>query len=237
MKQRIRWISLLLLGVVWILPLVLATETKDKVKVTGITRVWGNTEKNITFMEGNLLIVQEETTIQTRFAEVDQDTKDALFSRGVVLKKNDLRIESQELALNFNKKKGRFSGQVRLQRGETRNAEGKVTKDAFTLSCDVLEADTKREDFTASGAVMLEHQEFSGSSTQMIYDNDKQILTLTGEAMLTRDQGEKLYGQTIQIDLENKTFEVNDEASMEFNIDQDEGKGEKKETEKRGKKR
>lgn len=215
------------------LSMALAAETKEnkeKVKITGISRVWGDTDKKITFMEGKLVIVQEETTIRTGFAEVDQDKKDAKFSQGVQLIKKDLTIASQDLLMNFNKKKGTFLSQVRLQRSETRNKEGKVTKEALTLTCDRLEADTKRESFVAYGQVSLEHKEFTGTSQQMDFDNEKQILIMRGEAILVRDKGEKLFGQVISINLDRKTFEVKDGAAMEFNVDKDEDKKSEEET-------
>lgn len=221
MSIKIRSVGMFLLIGALSLSMAMAAENKEKVKITGISKVWGNTEKNLTFMEGKLLIVQEETTIRTGYAEVDQDTKDAKFSKGVILTKKDLKIESQDLLLNFNKKIGTFLSQVRLERSETKNAEGKVAKEALTLTCERLEADTKRENFTAFGDVRIDHKEFKGSSSQMDFDNEKQLLILKGSAELTREQGEKLFGQSIRIDLEKKTFEIRDNASMEFNVDKE----------------
>lgn len=215
-----RWVLLLMIGFI-ILPAAFAAENKEKVKISGISRVWGDTDKKVTFMEGKLIIVQEETTIRTGFAEVDQEKKDASFSKGVQLTKKDLTISSRDLMMNFNRKKGTFVSQVRLERSESRDKQGKVTKDALTLTCEQLEADTKKENFIAVGQVKLIHKEFTGTSQTVEFDNEKQIMIMVGEAVLVRDKGEQLFGQRIIINLESKTFEVRDGAAMEFNVDKD----------------
>ena len=214
-----KWLALLV-----ILAIAVTTsnaEDKERVKVTGIKRIWGDTDKKVSFLEGDLLIVQKEVQIRTSYAEVDQDKKEAWFSKKVILTKEELTIEGQRLNMKFQKKQGVFEEDVLLRREEVKDKKGKVKKEAFTMNCSRLEFDTKKENFVATGDVLLDHKEFKGRCQKVTYDNDKQIMVMTGNPVLDRDNGESLRGGVVRIDLENKQFEVTEGAEVEFTVDDD----------------
>lgn len=204
---------------------------KDKVKITGIQRVWGETDKKISHMEGDLLIVQGELRIRTRYADIDQDKKEARFTQGVHLEKKDLVIDGDEFTINFKKKQGTFTGNVRLERAETKDETGK-TKDHFRLKCNRLDVDTDKQNFTALGSTVLEHKEFNGTGERVEYDNASQVLVLKEQVVLVRKAEENLAGGKVRIDLSKKSFEVVDGAELTFDVDKDETKEKAEDTEK-----
>lgn len=191
---------------------------KEKVKITGIVRVWGDTDKKISHMEGDLLIVQGELKIRTKYADIDQDKKEAHFTQGVHLEKKDLVIDGDEFTINFKKKQGTFSGNVTLERAESKDENGKV-KDHFKLKCTRLDVDTDKQNFTALGSAVLEHKEFTGNSERVEYDNAAQTLVLKEKVVLVRKSEENLSGGTVRIDLSKKSFEVVDGAELVFDVD------------------
>jgi lipopolysaccharide export system protein LptA len=221
MKLALKIVFIIVITVGTLSSSTVLAEGSDKVKITGITKVWGDTDKKVSYLEGDLLIVQGEVRIRTKYAEIDQDKMEAKFSQGVHLEKKDLIIDGFAFNMNFKKKKGIFLGRVKLERKESKDVKGKK-KDRFTLECDRLDVDTDKEDFTGYDNILLEHKEFNGTSKVVQYVNLTQMLTMTGQAELIRKGKENLVGENVTIDLNKKNFEVFGNAELTFDVDQDE---------------
>lgn len=229
-KSRMVWgwliiIILLLL----VMPAAAKNKAKDKakdketerVKITGIKKAWGNTDKKQAFLEGDLLIIHEETRIKTTYAELNQDTKEGTFSKGVFTDYKDIKVESSELYINFKKKNGVFSGVVRVKRQKSKDKNGKE-KEPFTLLCDRLEMDMDKETFIATGqTVVLEHEDFTGRCQRLDYDNQGEIMEMVGDPVLTRKEGDTVKGDRIRLNLKDETFEILDNAEMAFEVEEE----------------
>jgi lipopolysaccharide export system protein LptA len=237
MKSVLRLVlfSVIVLGLISSLPV--WAGGSEKVKITGITKVWGDTDKKISYLEGDLLIVQGDVKIRTKYAEIDQDKKEAKFSQCVHLEKKDLIIDGFAFNISFKKKQGTFLGAVKLERKESKDANGK-TKDRFKLNCDRLDVDTDKENFTAYENAAIEHKDFNGKSNTVEFRNDSQMLTMTGQAELFRKGKENLNGERVEINLNKKSFEVFGSAELTFDVDKedDENKSDQGEKEDQKKK-
>jgi lipopolysaccharide assembly outer membrane protein LptD (OstA) len=231
---RIVLFSVIIIGLTSSLPV--WASGSEKVKITGITKVWGDTDKKISYLEGDLLIVQGDVKIRTKYAEIDQDKKEAKFSQGVHLEKKDLIIDGLAFNMNFKKKQGTFLGAVKLERKESKDSNGK-TKDRFKLDCDRLDVDTDKENFTAYDNAVIEHKDFNGKSNTVEYRNDSQLLTMTGQAELFRKGKENLNGEQVEINLDKKSFEVFGSAELTFDVDKEDDESKNAQGEKDEKKK
>ncbi|MGE5582256.1 MAG: LptA/OstA family protein [Bacillota bacterium] len=201
----------------------LVKAANEPVKATG-DKIWGDDKKKLTFLEGNVRIIQGSTMITTEKTRVDMDKKIASFGSGVKLSRPDLTIAADNLEYNFKKKSGSFTRNVLLNRSEVKDKEGKVTKDAFTLITEELYFEADTDNFLAKNRSQVEHREFTGSADLIAYDDRKQELCFTGNAYLKRPNGEEIRGAEIIINTQANSFAVkrqvelkNDEVTITAN--------------------
>lgn len=193
--------------------------TEDKVKVTG-ERIRGDTEKKISYITGNVRIVQGSDIITTEYAMVDLDKK-LLSLEGSVTFTNDddLMVTADNLDYNMKKKKGTFKENVVLQRFEAKvPKKGSNKKDPFTLFTDELYFESNTKNFTAKQGRIV-HKDFTGTADDIEYNDQLQVLTLRGNAYLKKPEGEELRGDVTRINLEKKTFVVENNVIIHFDVD------------------
>jgi len=201
---------------------------EDKVKVTG-DRIRGDTEKKISYITGNVRIVQGSDVITTDAATVDLDKK-LLNLEGTVTFTNsdDLMVSADILDYNMKKKNGTFKSNVLLQRLE-RKTTGKDgdKKDPFTLFTDELYFESNTKNFTAKPGRIV-HKDFTGTADVIEYNDRLQLLTLRGNTHLKKPEGEELQGDVTRINLEQKTFVVESNVIIHFDVDDDEDEKDQK---------
>ena len=98
-----------------------------------------------------------------------------------------VEIESEKMVFMHKTERAVFSNKVRLKR------------DDFQLHCDKLTAyykDNKLNQAVATGHVRLSQKEITGSSDKAILDQENNILTLIGNAVLEQPGG-RIEGETI----------------------------------------
>jgi len=212
--KKIRWI-LLLAGCLVVIGVVSAAG-KSPLKATG-DRVWGDTEKKRAFIEGNVKVVQDDTTINSQKAEIDLDKKQAYFKDGVKLKHPDATVESLSLDYDMKKEIGLFRDQVVMNRNV--NESQKNNKEPFKLTTLELYFENKTKNFEARGEGVLEHKDFTGKADIIRYDDSKQELVFLGNAYLKKKSGEEVRGDSVKIYLEEKNFIV--EKNVDINIELD----------------
>lgn len=192
----------------------------EKVNVKGVERMWGDTDGDQTFLEGQLVTTQDQNIIYAPRASMDKEKKIAIFSGGVKLVQEEVTITGDQLEVNFDEDQGVFSGNVRLEREETKDEEGKIDKERITLTCVTLEINTETKDFTANTDVVMEHKDFTANARKLVYLDQEEIMTFSGNAYLQRDQ-EEVWGEEITINLEKKIFEVKGGVEINFEVDED----------------
>jgi len=196
-------------------------EAKKKVTVKGIDRIWGDTEGDITFLEGELLATQDKTVIYASRAEMNKETKVAIFRDGVKLVQEEVTITGDKLEIDFDRDLGVFFGDVYLEREETKDEHGEIEKERIELTCACLEMNTETKDFTAQDNVMMKHTDFTATAFRLVYLDEEEVMTFSGNSYLVRKQ-EEVRGEEIRIELQKKVFEVKGGAEVCFEVDEDE---------------
>jgi Organic solvent tolerance protein OstA len=171
-------------------------------------RIWGDTKKKLTYLEGNVRIVQGSTVITTDTTIVDQDKKVATFDNKLKLVHPDVTIIADNLEYNFKKKTGTFFNHVVLNRNEVKDAKGKVTKDAFKLTAAELYFESDTKNFIAKSQGAVEHKDFTGTADTIEYSDKKQELSFNGNALIKRPGGETITGDKIIIDTQTNSIAV-----------------------------
>lgn len=201
--KKYGWILILglLLGVSF------ATTHEEPVRITA-ARVSGDAEKKITYLEGNVRIVQGKTIIITEYVTINLDQKIAELDKGTRLMNHDVSIESRRLEYNLKQESGTFRGQVLLKRLESGNGE---KKDPFELAAKELYFETDTKNFKASGNCRLKHKQFEGNANGIEYDDAGQKLDFKGDVVIRQDttviksDSVTIDMSTKQLRLENKT--------------------------------
>ncbi len=191
----------------------LVQSANEPVKATG-EKIWGDNKKDITFIEGNVQIIQGSTRIFTEKAKVDTEKKVAVFEEKVKLNHPDVTIEADSLEYNFKKKVGTFSKNIILDRAEVKDELGKVTKDAFQLTATELYFESDTKNFTAKKDGSVSHKDFTGTADIIEYNDKNQELLFKGHAYLKRPNEEKINGEEIKINTQTKSFIVNKEIKL-----------------------
>jgi lipopolysaccharide transport protein LptA len=185
----------------------------DPVQAKG-DKIWGDTKRNITYMEGNVRITQGSTVITTALTKVDLDKKIAIFEHQVKLTHPDVTIDADGLEYNFKQKTGTFTKHVILSRVEVKDAQGKVTKDAFKLTAEELYFESDTKNFIAKSQGAVEHKEFSGTADWIEYSDIKQELLFKGNANIKRPNGETITGEEIVINTQTNSFIVKNKVKL-----------------------
>lgn len=178
MKNRILFAFAIIVTIIITFKTTLILAVDEPITVTG-NSVWGDTKKKITYMEGNVRVVQEKTVITADKGEFNLDHKIAV-----------------------------LTGQVKL-----------VTVDA-TITADTLEYDLRKKIGTFKINCAIIHKDFNGSATEIDYNYLDQLLTLKGNALLKRPQGEEVKGELITINIRDKSFKVKDKATLSILVEE-----------------
>jgi lipopolysaccharide transport protein LptA len=177
-------------------------------------KIWGDTKKKLTYMEGNVRIVQGSTVITTDKTRVDLDKKVAIFEDQVKMTHPDVTIDADNLEYNFKKKYGTFSNHVILSRMEVKDKQGKVTKDALKLTAAELYFESDTKNFVAKREGMVEHKEFTGTADSISYNDKKQELLFKGNALIKRPNSEEITGEEIIINTKTNSFVVKEKVKL-----------------------
>lgn len=177
----------------------------------GIDRFYGDTDGQRLFMEGaNLEYFEGETHIRFNAAEIretDDGAREIIFRHAVFLTHDDLRVSGDQFCYNTAEESGIFTGNVVLEREETRDDQGEVVKEGIRLVCGNLYLKTKEKAFVATEKPYITHADFEGNGQTISYRDDEERLTIRGGFHLIMDQDE-LVGEEICFDLKQKTFEA-----------------------------
>ena len=177
----------------------------------GIDRFYGDTDGKQMFMEGtNLEYFQGKTHLrfgQAEIRETDAGSREIIFQGAVYLTHEELKVTGDWFTYNTQDESGTFTGEVVLERDETRNEQGEVEKEALKLICGNLFLQTVEKAFVATEDPEIYHADFEGSGQTISYRDDEDKLTISGGFRLLTDEDE-LVGEEICFDLRQKTFDA-----------------------------
>lgn len=157
----------------------------EPVNITG-TSIWGDTEKKVTYIEGNVRISQGKTLLTTKKAEINLDQKTALLNQGVQLTNPDVIIKAESLEYNLKKKSGAFKNKIVLQQIATKGGAGGERKDPLKLSSGELYFESETKNFTAKDNANIENKDFSGIADTIEYNDKEQKLFFYGNVTITQ---------------------------------------------------
>lgn len=167
-------------------------------------QVSGDAAKKITYLAGNVRIIQGKTTITTEYIAIHLDQKNALLDKGTRLANPDVTIDSRSLQYNLKQKTGTFREQVFLKRIESGDS---VKKEPFELASAELYFETDTRNFKADGNCRLKHQQFEGTANCIEYDDAGQKLDFKGDVMIR--QGVALIkSESIIVDMSKKQLRL-----------------------------
>jgi lipopolysaccharide export system protein LptA len=198
----------------------LALAADEPVKITG-RNIHGDTGKKISYLEGNVRLVQGSTVITTDKATIYTDKKQVLLESHVQFGNRDGIVTADSLEYDFRKKSGTFRGNVVMRRKASQNKKSKTKKDPFTLYAAELFLETKTKNFTAAKG-RLAHKDFNGTANLITYNDSGAEMTLCGRVDLKRPKGEAIQGEEIRINLQDKSFTATNEVNIQIAVDGDE---------------
>ena len=197
----------------------------EPVNISGST-IWGDTDKKITYIEGNVRISQGKTKLTTKKAEINLDQKTAILNQGVQLTNPDVIIKAESLEYNFKKKTGIFKNKVTLQQVEAKSSAGEPKKnDPFKLTAGEVYFESENKSFTAKDNAVVDSKDFSGSADVIEYHDKEQQLLFNGKASFNRNTAKStqnnngqdpftLTADRIEFKTDIKNFTAKDNAAI-----------------------
>jgi lipopolysaccharide assembly outer membrane protein LptD (OstA) len=137
---------------------------------------------------GNVVILQEDTTLTAGQAAFNVDTKIGQISENVKLVKDDIVITGETLQAYLNDKRYIFEKQVELVQ-EREDNEGEP--DNVTWVCQKLEIFTDTKNMTATGEVMISKKDYTITSQEAIYNDAEDKISLTGQVKIEEVENDR----------------------------------------------
>ncbi|HBF37490.1 MAG TPA: hypothetical protein DDW50_09240 [Firmicutes bacterium] len=153
--------------------------------------------------------------------EINTKTCSILVKEKARLINEDVTITGDNLNYDYKLKHGVFGNHVIVERAESKNVGGKVTKEHFKLTTVGLYFESGSKNFVTQGKGTLEHKDFAGSAEHIEYNDKLQQMKLKNNAYLKRPKGEEIRGDMITIYIQDKSFTVNNHADINYKVDSD----------------
>ncbi len=134
-------------------------------------------DKDLMVFTGNVIIIQEKTTLTAGVASFNVNTKIGQISENVKLVKEDISITGEKLEAFLNDKRYIFENEVELIQ-ERENEQGEP--DNITWQCQKLEIFTETKNMTATGEVIITKKDYTISAREAIYNDEEDKISLTG---------------------------------------------------------
>lgn len=137
---------------------------------------------------GNVLIIQEDTTLTAEQASFNVDTKIGQISENVKLIKDDITITGKELEAFLNDKRYIFENQVELLQ-EREDDAGEP--DNLTWVCQKLEIFTDTKNMNATGEVVISKKDYTITAQEAIYNDAEDMITITGQVKIEEIENDR----------------------------------------------
>ena len=217
MKRKNILLSILVIIIMCVITLLLAaqeqvinevgTEKKDDstVELTA-EQVNYDKENDLMIFIGNVVILQEDTTLTAGMASFNVDTKIGQISENVKLVKEDITITGEKLEAFLNDKKYIFEEQVELLQ---QREDSKGEEDNITWQCQRLEIQTDTKDMTATGEVVISKKDYTITAQKAIYsDAEDKITLIDGVKIEELANDRKISGEQAIFHIGNDKLEV-----------------------------
>jgi lipopolysaccharide export system protein LptA len=139
------------------------------------------------------------------------------------LVQSDFVGTSAQMTYLDNRQELTLSEKVHLSRVVKAGSKSK-NKEPFELESATLVLSVNNKNFIAFGEASLKHPDFQGTADQIEYDDERQLLRMVGHASLKRPEGEIIQGEQVTINLDDKSFIVNNKVNLSFDVKEEETK-------------
>jgi len=130
---------------------------------------------------GNVVIIQEDTTLTAAQASFNVDTKVGQITNSVKLVKEDITINGETLEAFLNDKRYIFENQVELIQ-EREDSAGEP--DDVKWLCQKLEIFTDTKNMTATGEVKITKKDYTIIAKEAVYNDAEDKISLTGQVTI-----------------------------------------------------
>jgi len=151
---------------------------------------------------GNVVIIQEDTTLTSAQASFNVDTKVGKITDSVKLVKEDITINGETLEAFLNDKRYIFENQVELIQ-EREDSAGEP--DNVKWLCQKLEIFTDTKNMTATGEVMITKKDYTITAQEAIYNDAEDKISLTGQVKIEEVENDR------EISGDNAVFYIDDD--------------------------
>ena len=194
-------------------------EVEQEESVVEITADQVNYDKEIDQMifVGNVIIIQEDSTLNAGRASFNVDTKVGQISENVSLVQEDITITGNSLEAYLNDKRYIFENQVELiQEREDNNGE----PDNVIWLCQKLDIFTDTKNMTASGEVEISTQDYTIFAQEAVYNDAEDKISLSGQVRIEEVENDRqISGNSAVFFVDDDKLEVTGNVRSSITLD------------------
>ncbi len=166
---------------------------------------------------GNVVIIQEDTTLTAAQASFNVDTKVGQITDSVKLVKEDITINGETLEAFLNDKRYIFENQVKLIQ-EREDSDGEP--DNVTWVCQKLEIFTDTKNMTATGEVKITKKDYTIIAKEAVYNDAEDKISLTGQVTIEEiDNDRQISGDQAVFYIDDDKLEVTGNVKSRMILD------------------
>ena len=198
---------------------------------------WGTNKT--TLLKGNVKFIHGDTILTSDLVDYNEEIKTATSPGKVNIADPECDISGDKGTAFFKKKLGVIEGKVEMllkpkktdQEKSDKDPDSVNIKELTTITCSKLEYLYKAKIATATGGVVFKQTKRTATADKAVYDQKKELLTLTGNVKGVDDKGQTFSAPgtvTISLKKGDEWMEAPN-ANVTFKIDLDEDEEEAKE--------
>ncbi len=174
-------------------------------------------DKDLMVFTGNVIIIQEKTTLTAGVASFNVNTKIGQISENVKLVKEDISITGEKLEAFLNDKRYIFENEVELIQ-ERKKKQGEP--DNITWRCQKLEIFTETKNMTATGEVIITKKDYTISAQEAIYNDKEDKISLKGGVKIEEiENNRKISGDVAIFYIGDERLEVSGNVRSSIILD------------------
>jgi len=177
-------------------------------------------ENDQMIFNGNVIILQEDTTLTARKASFNVDTKVGQIEEDVKLVQEDITITGINLEAFLNDKKYIFEDNVKLIQIRSADEEEDKEDEEVIWTCSMLEILTETKDMTAKGNVEISKTDYIIRAEEAIYNDQEEKITLTNSVRIEELESERwIEGDNAVFYLDTDKLEVKGNVKSSMKLD------------------
>lgn len=210
-----------------------ASAKKKQSEEVSVTAKYGRKNwdgKKTTLLKGDVKFTHGDTVLATEEVRLDEDAKIAVCPGKITITDPECDITSDKGTANLNKRVATLEGNVVMRmkpkQSVQKPSDDQSVREKFTqpttITCPKLEYQYKAKIATGTGGVHFKQDKRTAQADKVIYDEKKELLTLTGNARGTDEDGQTFSAPKVIISLkEGDEWMEAPNATATFKIDLD----------------